>query len=72
MLKYILRRCVTMAWTLLIIPALIFAIINLPDGNYLTNQIRELMVTGEEASIANAKAVAGVVTASQTTSSTIS
>ena len=55
MLKYILRRCVTMAWTLLIISALIFAIINLPDGNYLTNQIRELMVTGEEASIAKAQ-----------------
>jgi len=55
MLTYILRRCVTMSWTLLIISILIFAIINLPDGNYLTNQIRELMVTGEEASIAKAK-----------------
>lgn len=55
MLNYILRRCVTMAWTLLIISILIFAIINLPEGNYLTNQIRELMVTGEEASIAKAK-----------------
>ena len=55
MLNYILRRCVTMAWTLLIISILIFAIINLPDGNYLTNQIRELMVTGEEASIAKAE-----------------
>ena len=55
MLKYILRRCVTMTWTLMIISVLIFAIINLPEGNYLTNQIRELMVTGEEASIAKAK-----------------
>ncbi len=55
MLMYILRRCVTMSWTLLIISVLIFAIINLPDGNYLTNQIRELMVTGEEASIAKAE-----------------
>ena len=55
MLNYILRRCVTMAWTLLIISILIFAIINLPEGNYLTNQIRELMVTGEEASIAKAQ-----------------
>ncbi len=55
MLKYIIRRCWTMAWTLLIISMLIFAIINLPDGNYLTNQIRELMVTGEEASIAKAE-----------------
>lgn len=55
MLMYILRRSITMAWTLLAISVLIFAIINLPDGNYLTNQIRELMVTGEEASIAKAK-----------------
>ncbi len=55
MLMYILRRSVTMSWTLLIISVLIFAIINLPDGNYLTNQIRELMVTGEEASIAKAE-----------------
>ncbi|MEM7546377.1 MAG: ABC transporter permease [Pseudomonadota bacterium] len=55
MLRYILRRLLTMAGTLMVISALIFAIINLPEGNYLTNQIRELMVTGEEGSIAQAK-----------------
>ena len=55
MLNYLLRRMVTMVTTLFIISILIFAIINLPDGNYLTNQIRELRVTGEEASIAKAE-----------------
>lgn len=55
MLRYLLKRLVTMAGTLLAVSALIFAIINLPDGNFLTNRIRELMVTGEEGSIARAK-----------------
>lgn len=55
MLIYILRRCVTMAGTLLAISMLIFMIINLPEGNYLTNQIRELMATGEQGSIAKAR-----------------
>lgn len=55
MLRYLLKRLVTMAGTLLVISALIFAIINLPEGNFLTNQIRELMVTGEEGSIAKAE-----------------
>lgn len=55
MLNYIIRRLVTMATTLMVISILIFAIINLPEGNYLTNQIRELRVTGEEASIAKAE-----------------
>jgi len=36
MLNYILRRIVTMAGTLLVMSALIFAIINLLDGSYLT------------------------------------
>ncbi|MEM7523832.1 MAG: ABC transporter permease [Pseudomonadota bacterium] len=55
MVIYILRRLLTMAGTLGVISALIFAIINLPDGNYLTNQIRELQATGEEGSIAKAE-----------------
>lgn len=55
MLRYILRRCLTMVGTLIVISALIFAIINLPEGNFLTNRIRELMATGEEGSIANAR-----------------
>lgn len=55
MLTYILRRCVTMSGTLAVISVLIFAIINLPEGNYLTNQIRELMATGEQGSVAKAQ-----------------
>ncbi|WP_340108012.1 ABC transporter permease [Pikeienuella sp. HZG-20] len=52
---YILRRCFTMLGTLLVISGLIFIIINLPEGNYLTNRIRELMATGEEGSVAKAR-----------------
>ncbi len=55
MLSYILKRCVTMAGTLLVISALVFAIINLPEGNYLTNQIRELIASGESGSVAKAQ-----------------
>lgn len=55
MLRYIIRRLFTMAGTLTVISALIFAIINLPEGNYLTNLIADLKATGEEASIAKAQ-----------------
>lgn len=55
MLRYVLRRCLTMMGTLIVISALIFLIINLPEGNFLTNRIRELMATGEEGSIAKAR-----------------
>ncbi|MEO0359748.1 MAG: ABC transporter permease, partial [Pseudomonadota bacterium] len=55
MLTYIVRRLFTMTGTLLVISALIFGIINLPEGNFLTNQIRELMATGEEGSVAKAQ-----------------
>ncbi|MGB0505926.1 MAG: ABC transporter permease [Pikeienuella sp.] len=58
MLIYIVRRLFTMMGTLLFISALIFAIINLPEGNFLTNQIANLVATGEEASIAKAKFLA--------------
>lgn len=58
MLIYIVRRLFTMIGTLFIISALIFAIINLPEGNFLTNQIANLIATGEEASIAKAKFLA--------------
>lgn len=58
MLMFIARRTVTMAGTLLAISAMIFVIINLPDGNYLTNLIRDLEASGEEASVAKAKFLA--------------
>ncbi|MEM9369885.1 MAG: ABC transporter permease [Pseudomonadota bacterium] len=55
MLKFLVRRVVTMALTLLAISALVFVIINLPPGNYLSNQIAEMRATGEAAGIAKAE-----------------
>jgi len=52
---YLVRRFVTMAVTLIVISALIFIIINLPPGNYLSNQIAEMRATGEEAGILKAE-----------------
>ena len=55
MIRFLLRRFVTMAVTLLIISALVFFIIKLPPGDFLTNQIAELRAQGESASIAKAE-----------------
>ncbi|HEV2566368.1 MAG TPA: ABC transporter permease [Microvirga sp.] len=55
MIRFLLRRIVTMAVTLLIISALIFFIIKLPPGDFLSNQIAELRAQGESASIAKAE-----------------
>ena len=52
MLQYVLRRLVTMCFTLLFVSFLVFIIINLPPGDYLSNQMRELQATGESAGIA--------------------
>lgn len=57
MIGYLARRLVTMAVTLAVISALVFVIINLPPGNYLTNQIAEMRATGEAAGIAKAEAL---------------
>ncbi|MEM6905508.1 MAG: ABC transporter permease, partial [Pseudomonadota bacterium] len=46
-----------MALTLLAISALVFVIINLPPGNYLSNQIAEMRATGEAAGVAQAEAL---------------
>ncbi|MEM0991179.1 MAG: ABC transporter permease [Pseudomonadota bacterium] len=43
--------------TLAAISLLIFGIINLPEGNYLSNQIAEMRATGEEAGIQKAEAL---------------
>jgi len=51
----ILRRVVTMAVTLLVISALVFVIIKLPPGDYLTNRIMELRATGDASSVAKAE-----------------
>jgi peptide/nickel transport system permease protein len=55
MIRFLLRRLVTMVVTLLIISALVFLIIKLPPGDFLTNQIAELRAQGESASIAKAE-----------------
>ena len=55
MIRYLARRIVTMAVTLLIISALVFFIIKLPPGDFLSNQIMELRAQGESASIAKAE-----------------
>jgi peptide/nickel transport system permease protein len=55
MIRFLLRRIVTMGVTLLIISALVFFIIKLPPGDFLSNQIAELRAQGESASIAKAE-----------------
>lgn len=52
---YVLRRIGAMAGTLLVVSALVFAIINLPPGDYLSNQIAELRATGQESGVAQAE-----------------
>jgi peptide/nickel transport system permease protein len=54
-LGYILRRLATMAVTLVVISALVFFIIKLPPGDYLTNQIAELAAEGDTSSLAKAE-----------------
>jgi peptide/nickel transport system permease protein len=50
MIRFLLRRILTMAVTLFIISALVFFIIKLPPGDFLTNQIAELRAQGESGS----------------------
>jgi len=47
MLPYFIRRVATMAVTLLVISVLVFVIIQLPPGDYLTTYIEELKSQGE-------------------------
>lgn len=54
-LVFVLRRLATMMLTLLLVSALIFFIINLPPGDYLSNQIAELRSTGQESGVAKAE-----------------
>jgi peptide/nickel transport system permease protein len=55
LLRYLLRRLAMMVFTLLLISALVFFIIKLPPGDYLTNQIAELAAEGDASSIAKAE-----------------
>lgn len=47
MLSYLIRRVATMAVTMLVISVLVFIIIQLPPGDYLTTYIEELKAQGE-------------------------
>lgn len=54
-LRYAVYRFATMLLTLLVVSVLIFVIINLPPGDYLSNQISELRATGQSAGVAKAE-----------------
>jgi len=54
-LRFATLRFLTMLLTLLVVSMLIFIIINLPPGDYLSNQLTELRATGQEAGIAKAE-----------------
>lgn len=54
-LRYAGYRFLTMLLTLLVVSVLIFIIINLPPGDYLSNQIAELRATGQAEGVAKAE-----------------
>lgn len=54
-LRYAFYRFGTMLMTLLVVSVLVFAIINLPPGDYLSNQIAELKASGQSAGVAKAE-----------------
>lgn len=47
MLSYVIRRCLTMIPTLIAISMVVFIIIQLPPGDYLTSQMAEMQSQGE-------------------------
>ncbi|GGG47019.1 ABC transporter permease [Chelatococcus composti] len=55
MIGFVARRLVTMALTLAVISLLVFLIIKLPPGDFLTNQIAELRAQGDAAATAKAE-----------------
>lgn len=55
MLRFAVFRLFTMLATLLVVSVLIFIIINLPPGDYLSNQINELRATGQSSGVAKAE-----------------
>ena len=54
-LRYAIYRFGTMLLTLLVVSVLIFWIINLPPGDYLSNQIAEFRASGQESLVAKAE-----------------
>lgn len=55
MTGFIIRRLWSMAGTLAVVSVLIFVIVNLPPGDFLSNQIAQLRASGEAASVARAE-----------------
>lgn len=53
--RYAIYRFMTMILTLLVVSVLVFVIINLPPGDYLSNQIAELRSTGQTSGVAKAE-----------------
>lgn len=54
-IKYAVYRFFTMLLTLWVVSILVFIIINLPPGDYLSNQIAELRATGQAEGVAKAE-----------------
>lgn len=54
-LRYAIYRFITMLLTLWVVSILVFVIINLPPGDYLSNQIAELRATGQAEGVAKAE-----------------
>lgn len=54
-IRYAIYRFITMLLTLWVVSILIFVIINLPPGDYLSNQIAELRATGQAEGVAKAE-----------------
>ncbi|MFC3614418.1 ABC transporter permease [Lutimaribacter marinistellae] len=55
LLRYSIYRFGTMILTLLVVSVLVFVIINLPPGDYLSNQIAELQASGQSAGVEKAE-----------------
>lgn len=55
MLGFLIRRLWAMTWTLAVVSVLVFVIVNLPPGDFLSNQIAQLRASGEAASVARAE-----------------
>ncbi len=55
LLRFAVFRFLTMLATLVVVSVFIFLIINLPPGDYLSNQINELRATGQSNGIAKAE-----------------
>ena len=54
-IRYAAYRLLTMLLTLVVVSMLVFVIINLPPGDYLSNQIAELRATGQAEGVAKAE-----------------